>query len=80
MRIKLHLMGALKHTMQAGDRFDPSGYLEVDAATTPRDLIRSLGVTGEDVLVLINGKPVPLDEKIAPDDRVVLMYPDSHET
>lgn len=79
MRIKLHLMGPLKQKIAFHKYPDPNRYLEIDEAATPRDLLRLLGVEDEEVLALINGKPVSLDEKIQDEDRVVLMYPDSKE-
>jgi len=80
MRIKLHLMGAWKQKLPAGISLDPGGYLEVAETTTPRDLIQSLGRAGEELLVFVNGKPVDLDKELAPEDRVVLLYPDTQET
>ncbi|HHY58978.1 MAG TPA: MoaD/ThiS family protein [Clostridia bacterium] len=74
MRIKLHFMGALKPKLPAGV------LLEVEDTATPRDLLRSLGVAGEEVLVLVNGKPVAPDYQLAPEDRVVFMYPVSPDT
>lgn len=79
MRIKLHLMGPLKPKIASRECPGPNSYLEVDEATTPRDLMGLLGVEEEEVLALINGKPVSLDERIEDEDRVVLMYPDSKE-
>ncbi len=50
--------------------------IEVEADTTPLDLIANVHLTPEEVeVVLINGKVAPLDTRIQENDRVALLPP-----
>ena len=46
--------------------------LEVPSSSTYEELLKSLHINPEIVLVFRNGNPVPLDEKVTPDNVEVL--------
>lgn len=79
MRIKLHLMGALKEIATSPDSLDQNKYLSIGEQATPGDLLRLFNLEGRNVLALINGQPVELDASFKDGDRVVLMEPNGKE-
>ena len=46
--------------------------LEVSSSSTYEELLQSLHINPEIVLVFRNGNPVPLDEKVTPDNVEIL--------
>jgi sulfur carrier protein ThiS len=75
MRIRLHFSGPIKAGLDLYRDGAESGELEVADGTTPRDLLRALNIPGENIIALINGKPVPLEKELTSGDRLVLMLP-----
>lgn len=72
-------MGSLKQQFVSQDCPDKNCHMEVNEKATPRDLLRFLGVEDRGVLVVINGKPVDLDQHFHDGDRVVVMNPHFQE-
>jgi sulfur carrier protein ThiS len=77
MRIKLHLSGPIKAGPYSDQYSAGAGELEIRDRTTPREVLGILDIPPENIIALINGKPVNLDRELSNGDRVVLMLPQS---
>lgn len=75
MRIKLHFMGPLKQRFVSRDCPEPNCEMEINEKATPRDLLRLFGVEDNNILTVVNGRPVDPDVGFSEGDRVVLMDP-----